>query len=66
MNIKQTIISSTAILLVLWASWFFRYDLEVGGDKTFGYLLDRWTGEIELLYGDKRRTLIMKRKATTP
>lgn len=54
MDNKLKLIMTGALIFTLWSSWFFRYDLEVGGDKAFGYLLDRWTGEIEFVYGKQR------------
>lgn len=38
------------VAIVLWVSWMFRYDLQGGHTKPIAYVLDRWTGKVELIW----------------
>lgn len=50
-------VASLFVLLVLvWASWFFRYDVRIIASQegyAVAYRLDRWTGNLRLLDNDQ-------------
>ncbi len=61
MNAWQKALAAGVVLVLLWATWMFRYDMQVGdagGERPpIAYVLDRWTGATQVLLPGSRRTL---------
>ena len=64
MTTLQKIACTAIVAIFLWLTWFFRYDIQVGGGGSggdvpvpaFAYVLDRWTGVVHVISPTWRRT----------
>lgn len=59
---QQERIAGALIVLLIWLTWMFRYDLQVEasggeGSASSGYVLDRWTGTVHFVAPFARREL---------